>query len=249
MSAGRPLPVAIVAALAEELAPLLARLSRAKKISAGGRRFTRGILGGHPVVVAVTGEGRTRAGHGARSLLSHVSVRGLLGIGVAGALSRDLSEGDILVARGVFDRSRGFPAPDPSWADRALTAWPGTREGSLVTVDEVLFDAARKGEVLAGLDAPEPAAVDLESAAWAQAAADAGVPYAVVRTIFDGSEESLPAFLAKCLGKEGRVSRARVIAHAATHPRAAVSLLALRRRMGAASLRLADFAERFLGEA
>jgi adenosylhomocysteine nucleosidase len=92
------------------------------------------------------------------------------------------------------------------------------------------------------------AAADMESAAWARAAAEAGVPYVVVRAISDGFDEDLPAFLTECLDESGAIDRTAVARRLVTHPSALFTLLKMRRRVHASAGQLASFMEKFLGE-
>ena len=55
------------------------------------------------------------------------------------------------------------------------------------------------------------AVVDLESAAFVEAADEAGVPWLVLRAVADTADESLPAWLDRCRDANGAIRRARVV--------------------------------------
>src|SRR5579884_1184593 len=83
----------------EEVAPLRARLD-------GDR------LAGHPVAVAVTGDGARNARAGADALLARGGFASLLVLGVSGALTPDLRTADLIVAARVRDEEgRAHDAP------------------------------------------------------------------------------------------------------------------------------------------
>src|SRR5204863_5413659 len=88
--------LAIVAALPEELAPLRRRLRAPRRAVAGALDVVLGTLGGASVVTMETGDGRRAAERGIEALFDAYEPEAVLGIGVAGALTRDLSHGALL---------------------------------------------------------------------------------------------------------------------------------------------------------
>ena len=196
------------------------------------------------VLAAATGEGPTRAARGAAQLCDLHRPSVLVGAGVAGALSTDLAFGEILVARRVVDSSGDAPAPDPTLAGRAA-AMPGARAAAFFTSDRMVV-AAREKTALAAQLHEEPAVVDMESAAWARAAAARGIPYAVVRAVHDTAAENLPDFLPSCFDAESGIRRARVILAALARPGSVPKLLEMRRRVRECGERLAAFVAAFV---
>lgn len=195
----------------------------------------------------------------------------VMGFGVAGALSAELRPGDLVVGRRLFDDAGEAPPPDRSLVERAVAAGAREALFATVTKPAVsskeksnlaaslpnspskktpggaFSGGALPGGALSAKDSggslPSlPAAVDMESAAWARAASSAEIPFLVVRAIADTFEEELPAFLAECMGEDGGISRAAVAARLLTNPGALPRLLAMRRRVGEAAAHLADFA-------
>jgi nucleoside phosphorylase len=87
---------AVVAAIPEEIAPLVGRLTNRNKAplateaSGGWLSLTLGFLGDEPLAVLVTGDGAARARYGVRALLEAVPVSRLLAVGSAAGLSPDL---------------------------------------------------------------------------------------------------------------------------------------------------------------
>ncbi|HWZ85602.1 MAG TPA: hypothetical protein VN032_05330 [Thermoanaerobaculia bacterium] len=242
MSGGEARPVAIVTAIPEELDAILVR---ARDVRRDARGFFVGRLGSIGVVLAATGDGAVRAGRGAAALCDAHHPRVLVGMGVAGALSDDLSVFDIVAARHVRDASAEAPPPDAALLARAL-AIPGAREATLVTSAGPVVSPAAKA-ALAAAAGSATAAVDMESAAWARAAADRQIPYAILRIISDGPHEDLPGYLPDCMDAEGSIRRAAVALRAIARPWSIPRLVAMRDRVREATARLAAFVEHFVG--
>jgi len=226
MSGGNRTRVLIVTAIAEELAA-----------------FARRRLPGD-VVAAATGEGPRNAARAAAVLCARHRPALLVGAGVAGALSSDLIVGDILVARRVLDSTGWAPPPDEKLVSRA-SAMPGARSGTLLSVDRPLVTAAEKAE-WASKVGEAPAAVDMESAAWARAAAAQGVAYLVVRAVSDDALEELPGYLSRCMDEDGGIRRSAVALRALAQPSTIPTLLQMRRRVRDCADRLAAFVDHFL---
>jgi len=238
-------PVAILTALPEELAPIL---RRAHELTRDGRgRVYQGWLGGVRAVFSATGDGPRRAERAARDLCAEFGPSAVYGAGIAGALTPSLSAFDLLVARRVRDRAGEAPAPDAALLARARSCGDPAA-GLLLTVDRPVVDRSQKAALAAALAGEEPAAVDMESAGWARAAAWLGVPYAVIRVISDTSSEQLPEFLPRCVGADGSIRRIAVAVRALARPASIASLLAMRRRLSHGAGKLAVFLERLLAE-
>ena len=156
------------------------------------------------MVIAATGVGPRNAARAADPLCAEARPELLVGAGVAGALSEDLGVGDIFVARRVLDAAGDAPPPDPQLTARA-SAMPGSRTGTLVSVERPLVTVSEKAVWGAQVDAP--AAVDMESAAWARAAAEHGIPYVVIRAVSDGARDELPGYLSRCMDRHGGIRR------------------------------------------
>ena len=203
------------------------------------RRFDR------DVVIASTGEGPRKAARAANLLCAGYRPELVVGAGVAGALSEDLGVGDIFVARRVFDSAGEAPPPDPRLTARA-SAMPGARSGTLVSVERPLVTASEKAACGANVDAP--AAVDMESAAWARTAAEHGIPYVVIRAVSDGARDELPGYLSRCMDRNGGIRRWQVALHALAQPSTIRVLRSMQHRVVDSTDRLAAFVEHFLAE-
>jgi adenosylhomocysteine nucleosidase len=236
--------IGIATALKEERDAIL-RGARDLRFSGGG--LIRARIGGSDVVLTVTGDGAESAWRGAEALCDAVRPAALIGAGMAGALTPGLSVGDLLVALRVLDEAGDAPAPDARLVAKALAAG-NALPGTLRTVARPAVSSAEKAHLAKSLGVEGVSAVDMESSAWARAAAARGVPYIVVRSISDASDEDLPEYLARCVGEDGRMRRSTVVAYAALRPRTIPALLRMRRRMARCGETLAVFLQTLLAE-
>ena len=229
----------VFVALREELAPILARARNVRPIGRGVRAAS---LGGQEICVAVTGDGAARAEREAGGLLRRFRFSALVGAGIAGALSTDLVEGDVLLGREVRGADGTALRPDPGLAERGARV--ADRSGILVSAPGIVWTAREKAGLLAASGTGESVAVDVESAPWARAAAGAGVPFLALRVVLDPANEDLPAALRPAF-RNGSLDRFAVAAHALRHPSAVGELLRLRQRTRSAMTKLAECLERF----
>ena len=236
----------VVAAMPEELRPLRALLADLRPV-AGDFEMSCGQLAGRRVVLVVTGDGPRNARAGTRAALARTRARSLIAIGVAGALSPDLAPGDLVAVRRVIRERGGTLCASPSVLDAVAR---GARPAVAVSAERIADSVADKRRLLA-LAQPEPgvaAIVDLESAAYAEAATAAAIPWLVLRAVSDTSSEALPSLLNRALDSGGAVHRGRVFAGLLGQPSALPRLLALRRRVNACAETLAHSATLVIGQ-
>jgi farnesyl-diphosphate farnesyltransferase len=223
--------IGIITALPEELAPLLRRTAVERTLRIGNHRCHVGSLSGRAVVLMAGGDGLGRAEESAAALLQQFDLTLLIGAGVAGALVPELGRNAVIVASKVV-------APD----DMETNCHP--LDGANAVVRSVERMAADKRP----LSASGAHAIDTESAGWARAATRTGVPFTVVRAIFDALEDDIPPFVAAATHADGTIDRTAVVRHALLRPSSIPTLLSLRRRMLTCCAALADFVVRLTGE-
>ena len=90
--------LAIVSAMREELAAVLALMADAQQHTVAGREFAVGELHGHEVVVVLSRIGKVAAATTATVLLERFGVSHMLFTGVAGGLATQARVGDVVVA-------------------------------------------------------------------------------------------------------------------------------------------------------
>ncbi|MFT4266004.1 MAG: 5'-methylthioadenosine/adenosylhomocysteine nucleosidase [Xenophilus sp.] len=108
-----PAPIAIVGAMQEELAALLAAMPDERPVRAAGRAFWLGHLEGQPVVAVLSRIGKVAAATTAAVLLERFGARAVLFTGVAGGLAPQVRVGDVVIATDLLqhdmDASPLFP--------------------------------------------------------------------------------------------------------------------------------------------
>ena len=236
----------VVAAMPEELRPLRALLADPRPVG-GDFEMSYGQLAGRRVVLVVTGDGPRNARAGTDAALARTRARSLIAIGVAGALSPDLAPGDLVAVRRVVRERGGTLCATPSGLDAVAR---GARPAVAVTAERIADSVAEKRRLL-GLAQPEPgvaAIVDLESAAYAEAAAAAAIPWLILRAVSDTAHEALPNLLNQAMDNGGAVRRGRVLAGLLGQPLALPRLLVLRRRVNACAETLAGGAALVIGQ-
>jgi adenosylhomocysteine nucleosidase len=90
---------AIVSALHDELASVLALMPDEHKQVIGGRAFWVGHLHGQDVVAVLSGIGKVAAATTATLLIQHFGVKRIVFTGVAGGLGTGVRVGDVVLAR------------------------------------------------------------------------------------------------------------------------------------------------------
>ena len=106
-------PIAIVAAMHEELGALLALMPDEQRVRIAGRDFWIGHLHGQPVVAVLSRIGKVAAAVTATMLLERFAVRAIVFTGVAGGLAPGVKVGDVVIATELLqhdlDASPIFP--------------------------------------------------------------------------------------------------------------------------------------------
>jgi len=186
----------------------------------GRRAFHVGTLFGRPAVVVVSRVGKVAAAATATELVVRFGIDTLLFTGVAGALTRDLSPGDVVVADRLvqhdIDASPIWPARvvplldiesfpvDADLSDRvfdaARAAGNGRRvaRGTILSGDQFIRRSADVASLRAAV--PDALCVEMEGAAAAQVAYEYGVRIAVARVISDHADEDAAETYTRSLG-------------------------------------------------
>lgn len=191
--------------------------------------------------VLQSGPGGARAGAAARAAIAS-GATALLSWGIAGGLEPQLQAGTVLVPKRVVVPGGERFVVDPLWRDALATALGAAfavHDGDLLSVDDVLYSPSAKASAA---ERTGSVAVDMESAAIAQAAAAADVPFAAVRVVADSLRDPLPPNVDLWVDSAGRQRVAPVLG-AALRPAHWPVLAALARRYRIARRTLAAVAD------
>lgn len=198
-------PIGIVSALAAEARSL----GPAAPHGAGLRQLADGAL------LAVSGIGRAAADAAARRLVL-AGVGGLASFGMAGGLDPTLICGTVLLPEevGTFDGTGSRAAAlvtSREWRQRLRAALPDACiacDGKLLASERPIGRTDAKAAAWRNTRA---AAVDMESAAIALVAGQAGLPFIAVRVVVDTAADELPAAVIAASGG-GQLQLGRLLA-------------------------------------
>ena len=198
--------IGIIGAMEMETEGLRAVMTDAVTETVSGIRFTKGLLEGHPAVVATCGVGKVAAAMCAEAMILRYGVSALLNTGVAGGLADGLVVGDVVVADRVVQHDMDTSAiGDPVGlisglnmvyipADKSLcdtlaaaseTQGLHTVVGTVASGDLFVAKDEDKARIKDQFNA---AACEMEGASIGQVAYTNGVPFAVLRAISDGGD-------------------------------------------------------------
>lgn len=240
MTPARARSLAVVAPLQEELSGVLNRVENLHREALGDAVWRVGLLAKRTVMLATTGDGARNAEHGLRQLLTTARPDRLIVIGVAGALSRELDIGSVILARRIVSSAGPVAQLDSSWRSQAATRFIA---GTVYSADRIATTPRDKARLHDQVGDNGAAVVDLESATFATVAREMEAPCLILRAVSDRVDESLPFDFERFRGEDGSVSRSRIVSYALSHPGTFPALLELRRRVELCSERLADAVE------
>ena len=159
-----------------------------------------------------SGVGPVRAADAARRLLAE-ECHALVSAGVAGGLDPTLDAGAVVIPDWVAGPDgRRFECDRP-WRVAVRERIDG-RDGGIVGSATVVGTVAAKRALFAA----GAVAVDMESHAVAEVAAEAGVPFIAVRVVADTAEMALPAWALDTVDSNGRLQVGRAVASLAFAP-------------------------------
>lgn len=181
------------------------------------------------LLLRVSGMGRENARAAAQALVREKADL-LISWGVAAALDDALRAGDLILANSVVDNDGRKSAVHPDilrtltvFSERARIA---TGTGMITTTDQVLYSPAAKQRLQQQTGA---IAADMESAAVAAVAAEAGVGFLPVRVISDDRNTTIPASVTRNMDAQGKVRVSGLLFALFCHPGDIRSMLALAR--------------------
>lgn len=196
-------------------------------------------LTGWPVVI---GGGTTPGAASAARMAIQSGAPAIVSFGLAGGLDPSLPAGTLVIASEITTRdgvSRWFTDP-------ILSARLGGQTGHVCLGTDQ--PAASVGEKQALHRRTGAALVDMESMAVAEAATEAGIPFAVLRAICDPADRDLPPAALVALTPDGKLAFGRLVRSILLGPGQIGALLGLARDAAAARRVLRDRATRIAAE-
>jgi hopanoid-associated phosphorylase len=177
-----------------------------------GLRREAEIAGG-PGVVAVAGGGASQSLAEKLDAL-HGDIKGVISIGLAGALSPLLKVGEAVIADQVIAGVENFRC-DERWRVSLAAKLAQAHQGPVAASDIILEDGNSKAALYAKTGA---LAVDMESAVAARFALGRKLPFAVLRIISDDARHVLPPAALVAMKPDGGIALGRVLASLLRHP-------------------------------
>jgi adenosylhomocysteine nucleosidase len=199
------------------------------------------VAGTH--AVAIAGGGDTVRLESELLRLCAGGARAIISFGMAAGLDPMLPAGAVVVADQVLSGSQRW-LTDAMWSARMRLALPGSIGAAVAGVDGPLV---RPRDKQALFEATEAAAADMESHVAARAAAQAGLPLAVLRVVADDSRQALPPAAVAGMRSDGSIAVGAVLASLARNPAQGPALMRLARSSRTAMRALSDSRSR-LGE-
>lgn len=248
-----PDSIAVVVAVSEEYRAICRRLTAIRMEVLDGLPVMRGDLGCMPASVLCSGMGGDRASRVTELALRFLEPSLVIGAGFAGGVGPSVGRTHVVVASRVVDAEgtrevraaraevdrleRAHDALDymrehPEHADDAPVV-ALTRDmvhvGAVASASETVNTPLQKAALAVKM--PDVLAIDMESLAIASAASQAGVPWAVIRSITDGPADTLPIGSAGCSDAQGQPDRLRIVMACVVRPWTIPALV----RLGVAS--------------
>ncbi|HTC92352.1 MAG TPA: hypothetical protein VK699_02735 [Terriglobales bacterium] len=189
---------AIVAALRQEVSAVVRGWGQ-REIEYGGRKLR--FYESEKAVLVCGGIGAQAANIAAQAALICYRPQGMLSAGVAGSLSSNLNAGEAFLVSAVIDAVSG----------KTYAALLGTRR--LVTAGKIL-GPEEKRELAQRYSAH---AVDMEAAAVAEVAAQAGLPFYAAKAISDQLDFPMPP-MDRFVDASGNFATGKFVLHAALRP-------------------------------
>ncbi len=173
---------------------------------AGSFSNGRGSANRSSGVVAVAGGGDS-AGLAAKLDALHGDIRGVISIGLAGALSPHLKVGAVVIAEQILTGAEAWQCHE-GWRVRLMSRLPHATQGQIFGSDVIIENADTKSALHVATGA---LAVDMESQVAARFAAKRNLPLAALRVISDDATHVLPPAALVAMQPDGGISIGKVL--------------------------------------
>lgn len=171
-------------------------------------------------VIAVAGGGDSD-GLAAKLKALHGDIRGVISIGLAGALSPHLKVGDVVIADQIITGAENWDCHE-GWRVRLMSRLASAHQGHIFGSDMII----EKAETKSGLHAATGAlAVDMESQVASRFAASRNLPLAALRVISDDATHILPPAALVAMKPDGGIAIGRVLGSLLRRPQQVPALI------------------------
>ncbi len=197
--------LAIMGAMPEEIAPILERVGDYKVTKRAGNSYYECSFGGHELVIAYSKIGKVFSALTAATMIESFGAQKMLFSGVAGAISSDLSVGDLIIATRLcqhdlditaFGHPHGFVPEGAQFIDTDDTLNATAlqvakemdivlKEGVIATGDQFVADPVRKTFIEETFNAD---ALEMEGASVAVVCDALDIPVFILRAISDAAD-------------------------------------------------------------
>jgi len=241
--------LALLGAFGQEIEGLRERMAIEEVITMPVCRVYRGRLEGRDCLLVRTGMGREKAEAAAHLVLQHYPVNAVISLGFAGALSQELTIGDVVICSTMHRASgpAGWEGEVEAYhADAGLLALasetageelPRFRLGTGVTVRRLASSSQKVQTLGYGSQAD---IVDMESYWIARVASARQVPLIAIRSISDTTQQGVRPF-DRVLTSDGRLLWRRAVLCFLLHPWYLINVLTLFRDTRRAERNLTAF--------
>jgi adenosylhomocysteine nucleosidase len=227
--------IGIVSALPIELGQFMDRCERVKHYKGGDFTFRGGRYDGIRIVVAESGMGYARARKATQAMVDAHAPKWILSSGFAGALLPTMKLGEIIMANEIVDQHGQQISINLTLASDEAN---GLYVGRILTADEMVRTVEEKKQLH---EKHEAIAVDMESLAVAQVAAETKTGFMAVRVISDDMSADLPPEVLSIIGDTGAVRVGAALTSLFKRPESLKDMLHLRTNAQAAARSLATF--------
>ena len=135
------------------------------------------------------------------------NASGIISIGIAGGLDPQFRAGDVIVAAQILSEHARHHV-DLAWMQRIAAKLPNAVVAPILGLDAMTSTREAKAQLLARYGAP---AVDMESHIVAEVAATHHLPFASLRVVCDGADDTLPHAARNAIAPDGTVALGRVL--------------------------------------
>ncbi|WP_159722620.1 5'-methylthioadenosine/adenosylhomocysteine nucleosidase [Enterococcus sp. CSURQ0835] len=200
--------IGIIGAMEEEIKSLRERLDHPLSWEQAGALFISGSLGNHEVIVVRSGIGKVLASITTTLLIHQYKVNMVINTGTAGGIGSGLAIGDLVVADKVayydvdattFGYKIGQVPGMPLYYDSSVylrqemiktaeKVGQKVHEGLIVSGDSFISSPEKTHAIKQNF--PDALALEMESTAIGQTAAQFGIPFLILRALSDTADQA-----------------------------------------------------------